>query len=565
MNEQLSQLAQDYWDLELARSPTGGLFVGDYRYADRMEDLSREAEDDMIDRLEAVASAARAIDTTELSSDERVTQGVMIEEAESAADELRSRLEEFAVDPSGGMHVTLLQLVSQIAAPTPEVADALVTKWSRLGTAFDQAVERLRQGVANRRTPPRVSVEKSIAQIDAYLGSNVDRDPFTLLSPPQEFGDDDTATWRDRLRDQVTGVIRPAYERYRNALRNEVLPAARPEDRSGVKWLTDGEEIYPRAIRRHTSLDLPPHEIHQIGLDEIDHLGNEYRELGDLTLKTTDLGEIYTRLREDPALKFRSAEEVRDSARSAMERALERIPDWFGRLPVTKCVMADVPQPGAEDAPLAFYLPPAADGSRPGTFFVNTTAPTTRTRYESEALAFHESIPGHHLQLAISQELDDIPQFRKHAMVTVYAEGWGLYTERLADEMGLYTDDLARMGILSFDSWRAGRLVVDTGIHTLGWSRQEAIDYLAANSPQAVNNIENEVDRYIGWPGQALAYKIGQREIFRLRSEAQRRLGDRFDIKDFHDVVLGSGLVPLPILGELVEEWIRSAATAASM
>jgi uncharacterized protein (DUF885 family) len=223
-------------------------------------------------------------------------------------------------------------------------------------------------------------------------------------------------------------------------------------------------------------------------------------------------------------------------------------------------VMAEVPQPGAEDAPLAFYLPPTVDGSRPGTFFINTTAPTTRTRYESEALAFHESIPGHHLQLAISQELEGIPEFRKLALVTVYAEGWGLYTERLADEMGLYTDDLTRMGILSFDSWRAGRLVVDTGIHALGWGRQEAIDYLTANSPQAANNIENEVDRYIGWPGQALAYKIGQREIFRLREDARSRLGNRFDIKGFHDAVLGSGLVPLPILRELIEDWVASAA-----
>ena len=565
MNEQLAQLAEEYWDLELQRGPTGGLFVGDYRYAHRMEDLSREAEDDMIDRLESIASKAKAIESDGLSTDERVTQGVMIEEAESAAGELRSRLEEFAVDPSGGMHVTLLQLVSQIAAPTSDVADALVTKWSRLGAAFDQAVERLRQGVANGRTPPRVAVEKSITQVDFYLDSQVEGDPFTMLAAPDEFTNDEASAWRDRLRDQVIKVIRPAYERYRDALRDEVFPAARPPEHSGVRWLTDGEEVYARAIRRHTSLDLPPDDIHQTGLDEIDHLENEYRALGEPTLGTTDLGEIYMRLREDPSLKFRSAEEVRDSARSAMERALAAIPDWFGRLPVTECVMADIPQPGAEDAPIAFYLPPAGDGSRPGTFFVNTTEPTTRTRYESEALAFHESIPGHHLQLAISQELEGIPDFRKHAMVTVYAEGWGLYTERLADEMGLYTNDLARMGVLSFDSWRAGRLVVDTGLHAMGWSRQEAIDYLTANSPQAVNNIENEVDRYIGWPGQALAYKIGQREIFRLRGEAQRRLGDGFDIKAFHDVVLGSGLVPLPILGDLVEEWIASATTADSM
>ena len=210
---------------------------------------------------------------------------------------------------------------------------------------------------------------------------------------------------------------------------------------------------------------------------------------------------------------------------------------------------------GAEDSTIAYYLAPAIDGSRPGTYFVNTTEPTTRTRFESEALAFHESIPGHHLQIAIAQELEGIPEFRKHAFMTAYVEGWGLYTERLSDEMGLYTDDTTRLGILSFDSWRAGRLVVDTGLHALGWSRQEAIDFLVANSPLALNNIANEVDRYIAMPGQALAYKLGQREIMRLRDEAQQTMGDRFDIKGFHDTVLGSGPVALGILGDLIRKW----------
>lgn len=560
MNAELAALADEYWELELRRSPTGGLFLGEYRYADRWEDLSRDAEDAFISLLDDVAARAEAIDPAALTADESVTRGVMIEEAAAAAAELRSRFGEFAVDPSRGVHVALLQLVSQIAAPNGDVADAVVTKWSRVGDMFDQLIERLQQGIANGRTPPRISVEKSIPQIERYLASDVATDPFTMIGAPSGYEAAEEEAWRERLREQAVAVIRPAYERFRDAIRDEVLPAARPPERSGLKWLDDGEEAYARAIRRHTSLDLAADEIHAVGLAEIDHLGEEYRELAKGVLGIDDLTEIYARLRDDPSLRFNAADEVREAARAAMERALNAIPDWFGRLPATECVMAEVPQPGAEDAPLAFYLAPAADGSRPGTFFVNTSLPETRTRYESEALAFHESIPGHHLQLAISQELEEIPKFRKHSLVTVYAEGWGLYAERLADEMGLYSSDLTRMGILSFDSWRAGRLVVDTGIHALGWSRQEAIDYLAANSPQAPNNIANEVDRYIGWPGQALAYKIGQREIFRLREEARRRLGGRFDVKAFHDVVLGSGLVPLPILGDLVDRWLSRAS-----
>ena len=554
MHEALEQLAKDYWAYSLERSPTEGFLYGMYDHADQMEDLSRGGEDEAIERLDGFADAAEAIDPETLLPDDRVTRAVLIEEARGGATELSRRHLEFAVDHTMGLHVTLLQLVPQLAAPTPEIADALVGKWSKLGATFDDAVKRLRQGLARDRTPPRIAVERTVSQIDAYLASPVDGDPFTLASAPESFDAGTEAAWRDRLRDVVAQVVRPGYAAYRDALRDEVLPRAREPESSGVRWLSDGEALYADAIRRHTSLDLTPLDIHQIGLDEIASLEAEYRELGGKVLGTTDVAEIYQRLKEDRSLRFGSAEDIVAAAQAAMDRARGAIPQWFGRLPVADCVMAEIPM-GAEEAPLAYYLPPATDGTRPGTYFINTTEPTSRTRFESEALAFHESIPGHHLQLAIAQELEGIPEFRKHALVTVYVEGWGLYTERLADEMGLYTDDTTRLGILSFDSWRAGRLVVDTGIHALGWSRQEAIDWMAANSPQAVNNIENEIDRYIAWPGQALAYKLGQREIFRLRSEAEAAMGARFDIKGFHDVILGSGPVPLSVLGDLVGAW----------
>jgi len=366
----------------------------------------------------------------------------------------------------------------------------------------------------------------------------------------------DVAEWRADMRHQVEEIVRPALARYREAIAAEVLPAARPQEKSGICWLPGGEEDYRRAVHRFTSLELDPRDVHQIGLDGIAALEEEYRELGSKVLGTTDLAEIYRRLRHDPALRFETAAQVKAQAEASLARAEAATPQWFGVLPKTPCVLMEVPEVGAEDAPLAFYLPPAADGSRPGMFFVNTTQPTTRTRYESEALAFHEGVPGHHFQLALAQEMTDLPVFRRHALATAYVEGWALYCERLADEMGLYSGDLERMGMLSFDSWRYGRLVTDTGIHALGWSRQQAIDYLTANSPQAPNNIENEVDRYIGWPGQALAYKIGQREILRLRAEARRGLGPDFDIKGFHDAVLTCGPVPLGVLADQVRKWM---------
>jgi uncharacterized protein (DUF885 family) len=455
--------------------------------------------------------------------------------------------------------VAYLQAAGQLPLSEPEHADALVGRWTKFGTLFGQAVHRLRQGIATGRTPPRVAVEKVIAHIDAYLASPLEGDPFVSVPPPPQFTEAEVAAWRERLVEAVRTHVRPAYEHYRTALVEEVVSESRPQERAGIAWIADGAEVYAGAIRRHTSLDRTPLEIHEMGKELIEQVGDEYRRLGAEVLGTSDLAEIYLRLREDASLRFDDAAEIVEAASGALERARAAIPGWFGILPKADCIMAEIPGPGAEEAPLAYYLPPSGDGSRPGTFFVNTTLPTTRTRYESEALAFHESIPGHHLQSAIAQELEEVPEFRRFAYVTAYVEGWGLYTERLADEMGLYSDEVARLGMLSFDSWRAGRLVVDTGMHALGWSRQEAIGYMLANSPQAANNVETEIDRYIGWPGQALAYMTGRQEIVRLRRLADAALSPTFDIKTFHDVVLGSGPVPLPVLGELVEDWLSAA------
>jgi uncharacterized protein (DUF885 family) len=557
MHEQLADLAGRYWDLLMEASPTAATLLGDHRFDDRMEDLSREHEDAHIGRLESMAADAEAVDPAGLDTTEAITRAVLAFDARSEADARRSRQLEFLVDPMLGPHMDIVLYVPQMTPVTAEHAHAYVVKASRLGTTFDQAVERLRQGVAAGRTPPRVAVEKVLAQIDAYLASPVEKDPFLSIRPPADMDEAGVAEWRQAMQEQVEEVVRPALARYRVAVADEVRPVARPPEHSGVCWLPEGGEIYRRAIHQLTSLDLDPTEVHQIGVDGIAALGDEYRELGGRVLGTSDLPEIYRRLRHDQALRFTTSEEIKAQAERSLARAIDATPTWFGKLPKTPCVLQEVPEVGAADAPLAFYLPPAADGSRPGLFFINTTEPTTRARYESEALAFHESVPGHHFQLALAQEMEDLPTFRRHAIATAYCEGWGLYCERLADEMGLYSGDLERMGMLSFDSWRFGRLVVDTGLHHLGWGRQQAIDYLVENSPQAPNNIENEVDRYIGWPGQALAYKIGQREIVRLREEAQQAMGPRFDIKAFHDTVLGCGPVPLGVLGDVVRAWVK--------
>jgi uncharacterized protein (DUF885 family) len=555
VNERLAQLADRYWDRVMEANPMWASLLGDHRFDAEVENLSRSAEEELTADLDSIVVQAKEIDPSGLDKNDRITRHVLLSEAASQADALRSRLPEFMVDPMLGVHMDVIQGVSQLRANDAEQANAYLEKASKTGRLFDQALQRHRDGVANGRTPPQAAIEKVLKQIDAYLETPLTADAFMQISLPEGM---DIEQWQVEMIEQVREVVRPAFARYRDGIATDIAPHGRPPEKSGVCWLPDGEEIYRRAVKRYTTLDLDPRDVHQIGLDEIAALEDEYRALGGPVLGTTNVAEIYERLRNDPALRFETADQVHQAAESALARAREAIPQWFGRLPEAPCMVQPIPDIGAADATLAYYFPPADDGSRPGIFFINLSEPTTRTRFESEALAFHESIPGHHLQIAIAQELEGVPTFRRNGNVTVYAEGWGLYTERLSDEMGLYSGDLERMGILSFDSWRAGRLVVDTGLHALGWSRQQAIDYFMKNSPQAPNNIVNEVDRYIGYVGQALAYKIGQREFFRLREHARKSLGSRFDIKAYHDTVLEDGPVPLDLLGELVEEWIRA-------
>jgi len=332
----------------------------------------------------------------------------------------------------------------------------------------------------------------------------------------------------------------------------EVLPKARPQERPGIMHIPGGAAAYRKLIKVHTSLDLSPEELHQTGLKEVARINREMEEFGEKVFGVRDRKEILKRLRKDSSLYFASRDEVAAKAEAALAKANAAISKWFGHLPKTPCEVVRMGEHEEKHSTIAYYRPPAADGSRPGRYYINTSAPETRPRYEAEALAYHESVPGHHLQITIAQELEGIPEFRKNSGVTAFIEGWGLYSERLSDEMGLYTSDLDRIGILSYDSWRACRLVVDTGMHAMGWTREQAIRFMVENTALAENNIVNEVDRYITWPGQALAYKAGQLEIMRLRREAQARLGKEFDVRRYHDVLLGEGAVPLRVLREMV-------------
>jgi len=551
MNQALDKLARDYWDFTLETNPTQALMLGDHRFDHMIEEASREAEDRTIRRYRDFAARAEAIDPETLNADERITREVLLFDAHSNANLDEQRLAELAVNHAVGIQAMIPVAIPQFPLTEPEHAMAMPAKFRAMAKSFDDFSARLQEGVAAGRTPMRSTARKTVEQIDTFLATPLEDDRHLALRSPQ--GWDGEAAWREEMTGIVSDVLRPAYRRWRDTIADEVIPAARPDDKPGLSWLPDGEETYARALYRFTTVDKTPDEIHEIGLGQIARLADEYRELGSEVLGTSDLQEIFSRLRDDPALHFKDGPSIVAASEAAMAKAKAAMGDWFGRLPVADCVVAETPT-----GPAAFYFRPATDGSRPGMFFVNTADPTRWGKFEIESMAYHEGIPGHHLQLAISGELEGVPEFRKHAFISAYAEGWGLYTERLADEMGLYTSALERIGMLSADSMRAGRLVVDTGLHAKGWSRQQAIDYFRENSPMSVGTIEGEVDRYIGMPGQACSYMIGRLEIQRMRREAEASMGERFDIKGFHDTVLGSGLVPLTTLDRMVKEWAKA-------
>ncbi len=556
----LRAVADRYWGARLAYSPTEATLHGDHRYDDRIEDVSVDAEAHERATWLELRAAVDAVDVAGLDAAGRVTRELLRRELTQAVEAIDVRRTELRFDQNTGLHAELMVVAPQIKAPTPEAAGALLERHRQIPRLIDQMIERLRAGVAAGRTPARINVERSLNQVDRYLASPLDGDLFTTMAGPPEW--DGEAAWRTDLAAAARDAIRPAFARYREFFAGELLPAGRPHDQAGLSWLAEGPALYEHFVRRHTTVDdLTPQQIHQIGLDELDRLADEYAEVGDRLFDATDLAAIFDRLRSDPALRYASGDQIMDDARRYLAAATAAMGDWFGRLPITPCEITAIPASVAEDMPVAYYFPPANDGSRPGMYFVNTADPGHKNRFETASVAYHEAIPGHHLQLAIATELEGVPAFQRlSGGNTAYVEGWGLYAERLAAEMGLYTDDLERIGMLAADSWRSCRLVVDTGLHALGWGRQQAIDFMAANAPVTLGEIEVEVDRYIGMPGQALAYKIGQREIFRLREDARARLGDRFDIKAFHDVVLGSSSVSLPVLRTLVDDYVTFTA-----
>ncbi len=560
---ELAGLASLYWTWVVQEHPRWATDLGIHRFDDRIADGSRAG----IDRRRAASrdwleKAERIAERPDLSSTDRTTVELLLEDLRASIQTEVCAWEGWSINPRSNPITEWNYLPQSHKVVSEQDGKNLVARYRAIPKAIDDEIANLRGGAKRGLFANAKSMQLVIEMLDKQLATDTAEWPLLApaLAPRPDWPTAAAEALQNDLRGAVTEGVKPALVRYRAVLADELLPHARPEDRTGLGALPIGEACYTALVRKYTTLERTPAQVHAVGLEQIARINDQMLALGDKLFGATTLQDTLTKLRTDPELYFDTEEEVENKAATALAAAKAKMPEWFGVLPKADCIVTRIPDYEAPYTTIAYYRPPVPDGSKPGEYFINVYEPKTRPRYEAEALAFHEAIPGHHLQIAISQELPAVPAFRKHSGMTAFVEGWALYTEQLSDEMGLYTADLDRMGKLSYQAWRASRLVVDTGVHAMGWSREKAVQYMLAHTALAENNIRNEVDRYITWPGQALAYMTGQLEILRLRAMAEKKLGKRFDIKAFHDVVLSAGAVTLPILGRRVNAWVAEQA-----
>jgi len=558
----LREVVADHWEYLMKWAPTWATTLGDHRFDDKLAPRDPAAVKASEAEHEALRARIQSVDPAGLGDVDRLTLALLRERLEAEHEMFACRSEQWVVD--AGMSSVLGELnylVESHVVTSPDDAKNLVARMRQGGRLFDDTIANLELGLAATRVSSVEKVRRAVEQLDAELAKPVDTwamsGPSWATASPDSWPAGTRAELLAELRDAVTSQIRPAVVRFRDFLRDRVRPVART-DKEGLVGLPDGLRCYKASIRTHVGLPMSPEQLHQLGLAQIARTDKELAALGKKVLGTTDLASTIAKLRSDASLYFKSGEEILSTAQRALDRANAATERFFSVLPKAPCVMRETPAYEAPYSTIAYYRQPHYDGRKPGEYFVNTYKPETRPRFELEALTWHESVPGHHTQIALAQELGAIPAFRKLDIINSYVEGWALYTEVLADEMGLYSSDLDRLGQLSYDAWPSSRLVVHPRNHALGRSRSQAEAFMTEHTALTPINISNEVDRYIGWPGQALAYKVGQLEIMRLRADAEKELGAAFELKAFHAVVLGAGAVSLPLLGDRVKAWVKS-------
>ena len=559
----LNALFHDYWEANLQHAPEFASILGDKRYNDQISDYSVKAQNQWLAREQNYLLQLAAIDTAGLTDQEKVSRELLLRQF--ALDEEADGFKEWEmpVNQMDGIHTTYPQLVAELSFTTVKDYDDWIARLHALPKAFDQVTTNMSIGIEDHRVPPKFLLEKVLAQVNELAGQKPEDSPLAL--PLKSFPATIKPAEQERIKAEMLDVlgkeVLPAYKRFARFLEVSYVPAGR--EQPGLSALPDGPKYYAFLIRRTTTTDLTAEQIHQIGLDEVKRDEAEMVGIAQ-KLGFQDLKSFRASLKTNPKLRPASGEALLAAYRGYLTPMQARLPQIFGRLPKAPFEVLAVPEYLEKTSASAYYEPGTPDGSRPGRLRINTWDATSRNLFEVEDTAYHEGLPGHHLQIAIAQELEDVPTFRKYEFYTAYAEGWGLYSERLGKDLGLYQDPYSDYGRLEGDMMRAVRLVVDTGVHNQHWTRQQMVDYFHDHSATAETEVQSEVDRYIAWPSQALAYKIGQLKILELRDRARRALGDKFDLRAFHDQVLDSGALPLDVLSDRIDAWIASQQAPGS-
>jgi uncharacterized protein (DUF885 family) len=551
-NAAVNDLADRFWQGVLERDPMWATLLGDERFSDRWPDLGAGGRAAEREAYGATLEAARAIPADGLDPEQVITRDLLVLVCENQLEALDQKQYQLAVDHMSGPQIWPAEMAQYQAADTPERLDAYLARMAAYPAMIDQYIETLDEGVADGRTAAAVPVRRAIEQTERLLALAPADHPAAAMVTVDD-------AQRGRVVAAVEEHVYAGLRRLRDYLAQSYEPEARPEP--GLSTTPGGEEAYRLAIRMQTTVAASADEVHAFGLADLASIEQEKDEIA-RRLGHADRHALRQALADDPANHTDDPEALVRLAQEQTDRAYAAAPTYFGRLPSANCYVKAVEAYREADSPPAFYMPPSLDGSRQGQYYINTYRPEERELHKIAAITFHEATPGHHFQIAIEMELQGLPAFRTlgaRMAGAAYVEGWGLYTERLADEMGLYATDEERLGMLDAQSFRAARLVVDSGLHAMGWSRERAIEFMHEHGSLPMVDAEIEVDRYTVWPGQALSYKMGQREIERARAEVSEAMGERFDLRAFHDEVLGHGSLPLATLRREILGWVEAA------
>jgi uncharacterized protein (DUF885 family) len=560
----LNDLLHERWEYSMRTSPIYASILGDKRYNDKIDDLSQQAIDDDLEQSRRFLARFEAIDTTGFPEQESLNRDLMVRDLKMGLEGARFKPWEMPVNQQEGLHIDAPQLVSILSFESVKDYEDYIARLKLLPIAFDQTITQMRKGMAEGLMPPKIVLEKVVTQANGIAATPADKSPFA--QPFDKFPDAISEADRKRLREAglaaVKNSVTPAYVKFTAFVRDEYVPKGRAEP--GAWALPDGAAWYAFRVKESTTTNLSPEEIHQLGLEQVKAI--EGRMLAVATqLGFKDVKSLNAACDVDPKLHAHSREEILDLYRKYVDQMYTRLPQLFGRLPKARLEVMPVEEFREKDASAAQYMDGSPDGSRPGHVMVNTGDFAKRSLLDVETTAYHEGVPGHHLQITIAQELPELPPFRQHEFYVAYTEGWALYSEGLGKEVGFFQDPYSYYGHLQDDMLRAIRLVVDTGFHYKHWTRQQVVDYFHEHSAVDEPSVQSETDRYMASPAQALGYKIGQLEILKLRQYSKDQLGDKFDIRAFHDEVLSGGALPMDVLSTRIHEWVAHQKTQASL